>query len=216
MNFTEGFGKKWIERILGKVDKDQGVANAGKVLGIGNDGQVVPVAQSGGGSSITVDSALNVESTNPVENGVITSALNNKVDALQSKKGYLLATDANTGVVKTVNRGSSSLSGTLSFFDGTTTYNNKTYKSAYVTLSSSSGMCVSSLDKLEDVDTKEKFVVDDAKAIAFNATLLPEGTVIAAPQIYGSGGSYYIYVEEGFYNSHPHLKYQISFFYIDR
>lgn len=50
MNFTEGFGKKWIEKILGKVDKDQGVANAGKVLGIGNDGQVVPVAQSGGGS----------------------------------------------------------------------------------------------------------------------------------------------------------------------
>lgn len=50
MNFTEGFGKKWIDRILGKVDKDQGVANAGKVLGIGNDGQVVPVAQSGGGS----------------------------------------------------------------------------------------------------------------------------------------------------------------------
>ena len=51
MNFTEGFGKKWIERILGKVDKDQGVANAGKVLGIGNDGQVVPVEQSGGSGS---------------------------------------------------------------------------------------------------------------------------------------------------------------------
>lgn len=50
MNFTEGFGKKWIDRILGKVDKDQGVANAGKVLGIGDDGQVVPVEQSGGGS----------------------------------------------------------------------------------------------------------------------------------------------------------------------
>ena len=50
---NEGFGKKWIERILGKVDKDQGVANAGKVLGIGNDGQVVPVEQSGGGGSYT-------------------------------------------------------------------------------------------------------------------------------------------------------------------
>ena len=45
---NEGFGKKWIDKILGKVDKDQGVANAGKVLGIGNDGQVVPVEQSGG------------------------------------------------------------------------------------------------------------------------------------------------------------------------
>lgn len=52
MNFTEGFGKKWIDRILGKVDKDQGVANAGKVLGIGADGRVTPVEQSGGGSSV--------------------------------------------------------------------------------------------------------------------------------------------------------------------
>ena len=50
---NEGFGKKWIDKILGKVDKDQGVANAGKVLGIGNDGQVVPVEQSGGGSAFT-------------------------------------------------------------------------------------------------------------------------------------------------------------------
>lgn len=48
---NEGFGKKWIDKILGKVDKDQGIANAGKVLGIGNDGQVTPVAQSGGGES---------------------------------------------------------------------------------------------------------------------------------------------------------------------
>lgn len=47
---NEGFGKKWIEKILGKVDKDQGVANAGKVLGIGADGIVTPVEQSGGGS----------------------------------------------------------------------------------------------------------------------------------------------------------------------
>ena len=44
------FGRTWVDRIMGKVDKDQGVANAGKVLGIGDDGQVVPVEQSGGGS----------------------------------------------------------------------------------------------------------------------------------------------------------------------
>ena len=44
------FGRTWVDRIMGKVDKDQGVANAGKVLGIGNDGQVVPVEQSGGTS----------------------------------------------------------------------------------------------------------------------------------------------------------------------
>ena len=35
----------------GKVNADQGVANAGKVLGIGADGQVTPVEQSGGGGS---------------------------------------------------------------------------------------------------------------------------------------------------------------------
>lgn len=57
---NEGFGKKWIERILGKVDKDQGVANAGKVLGIGNDGQVVPVEQSGGGSGSVVEAISNI------------------------------------------------------------------------------------------------------------------------------------------------------------
>lgn len=45
------FGRTWVDRIMGKVDKDQGVANAGKVLGIGDDGQVVPVEQSGGGGS---------------------------------------------------------------------------------------------------------------------------------------------------------------------
>ena len=48
------FGRTWVDRIMGKVDKDQGVANAGKVLGIGNDGQVVPVEQSGGGSGSDV------------------------------------------------------------------------------------------------------------------------------------------------------------------
>lgn len=62
MNFTEGFGKKWIDRILGKVDKDQGVANAGKVLGIGADGQVVPVAQSGGSGDVLFEK-INIPST---------------------------------------------------------------------------------------------------------------------------------------------------------
>lgn len=50
---NEGFGKKWIDKILGKVDKDQGVANAGKVLGIGADGIVTPVEQTGGGGTFT-------------------------------------------------------------------------------------------------------------------------------------------------------------------
>lgn len=47
------FGRTWVDRIMGKVDKDQGVANAGKVLGIGDDGQVVPVEQSGGNTTPT-------------------------------------------------------------------------------------------------------------------------------------------------------------------
>lgn len=73
MNFTEGFGKSWIDRILGKVDKDQGVANAGKVLGIGNDGQVVPVEQSGGGggTSATVTTYTPATFFTALENGTI-------------------------------------------------------------------------------------------------------------------------------------------------
>ena len=34
------FGRTWVDRIMGKVDKDQGVANAGKYLGVGEDGNV--------------------------------------------------------------------------------------------------------------------------------------------------------------------------------
>lgn len=213
---NEGFGKKWIDKILGKVDKDQGVANAGKVLGIGNDGQVTPVEQSGGGSSIAVDSTLDAGSTNPVENGVITSALNGKVDTQQSKKGWVLVTDSNTGLVKTVNRGNSSLTSSISYFSGNVTYNNKIYKNGYVSLTSSLGMCVTSIEYLLDGDTGEKFVLDDGNAISHNGTLLPEGTVIAKPLVYGSGSSYYIYIEEGFYNLHPNLKIQVGFFFIGR
>lgn len=41
------------ELVAGKVDKSQGSQNAGKVLGIGDDGMVTPVEQTGGGSAIT-------------------------------------------------------------------------------------------------------------------------------------------------------------------
>ena len=77
----------------GKVNTDQGVANAGKVLGIGSDGRVTPVEQSGGGGggSITVDSALNAESTNPVENSAIVSALANKLDNTATQKSIMVA-----------------------------------------------------------------------------------------------------------------------------
>lgn len=58
------FGRTWVDRIMGKVDKDQGVANAGKVLGIGADGIVTPVEQSGGGGSdlpFTASNALPIQ-----------------------------------------------------------------------------------------------------------------------------------------------------------
>ena len=59
------FNRTWVDRIMGKVDKDQGVANAGKVLGIGNDGRVTPVEQSGGGSGGYTEYALANLSSDP-------------------------------------------------------------------------------------------------------------------------------------------------------
>ena len=74
----------------GKVNVAQGVANAGKVLGIGADGNVTPVEQSGGGGSITIDPALNAESTNPVQNSAIVSALANKLDNTGTKRSIMV------------------------------------------------------------------------------------------------------------------------------
>ena len=68
-----------------KVAKDQGKANSGKILGVGTDGNVtlvdMPSAGTGGSDtpSITVDSALSTTSINPVQNKVVTSALNNRL-----------------------------------------------------------------------------------------------------------------------------------------
>ena len=132
--YNEGFGKKWIDRILGKVDKDQGVANAGKVLGIGDDGQVVPVEQSGGGSSITVDSALNAESTNPVQNGVITNALAGKLDDKPvSGSSFMMFVGNDTtrkftnSVIVEIADNSSSASSAISTTTTTKTYGDTTY-----------------------------------------------------------------------------------------
>ena len=59
-------GKRVIESIpedhqtamAGKVDKQQGAENAGKVLGIGEDGNVTPVEQTGGGGNTNIDQLL--------------------------------------------------------------------------------------------------------------------------------------------------------------
>lgn len=63
-----------------KLDKNQGAGNAGKILGIGEDGNVIPQDKPSGGS-VTVDDALSSTSTNPVQNKIITAALAEKITA---------------------------------------------------------------------------------------------------------------------------------------
>ena len=60
--------------ISGKVNVYQGTANQNKYLGINESGNVEP-------RSITVDSALSATSTNPVQNKVIKSALDAKLNS---------------------------------------------------------------------------------------------------------------------------------------
>lgn len=63
-----------------KLDKNQGAGNAGKILGIGEDGNVVPQDKPSG-DSVTVDSELSSTSENPVQNKIITAALAEKITA---------------------------------------------------------------------------------------------------------------------------------------
>lgn len=56
-----------------------------------------------GGNSITVDSALNVNSINPVQNGVIASAINNKQDTITAGSGITITN--NTVAVGNLNCG---------------------------------------------------------------------------------------------------------------
>lgn len=63
-----------------KLDKNQGTGNAGKILGIGEDGNVVPQDKPSG-STVTVDDALSSTSVNPVQNKVVTAALAGKITA---------------------------------------------------------------------------------------------------------------------------------------
>ena len=63
-----------------KLDKNQGAANAGKILGVGADGIVVPQDKPSG-STVTVDDALSSTSVNPVQNKIIKAALVEKITA---------------------------------------------------------------------------------------------------------------------------------------
>lgn len=68
------------QAIATKLDKNQGTGNAGKILGIGEDGNVVPQDKPSG-STVTVDDALSSTSVNPVQNKVVTAALAGKITA---------------------------------------------------------------------------------------------------------------------------------------
>lgn len=63
-----------------KLDKNQGAGNAGKILGVSEDGIVVPQDKPSG-STVTVDSELSSTSLNPVQNKVVTAALAGKITA---------------------------------------------------------------------------------------------------------------------------------------
>lgn len=73
----EGFLQQYGQALNQKLDKNQGAGNAGKILGVGEDGNVVPQDKP----SITVDSALSSTSENPVQNKIITAALAEKITA---------------------------------------------------------------------------------------------------------------------------------------
>lgn len=72
---------KAVGNALGtKLDKNQGTGNAGKILGVGEDGIVVPQDKPSG-STVTVDSELSSTSENPVQNKVVMAALAEKITA---------------------------------------------------------------------------------------------------------------------------------------
>ena len=76
VEFSEGVANSLDQ----KLDKNQGADNAGKILGVGEDGIVVPQDKPTGGS-VTVDDALSSTSKNPVQNMVVTAALAEKITA---------------------------------------------------------------------------------------------------------------------------------------
>ena len=76
LNTLFTMGKELEGTVDGKQDKL--IAGDGIII----NGNVISVDGSGGGGGITIDDELSTESDNPVQNKVITSALNNKQDIL--------------------------------------------------------------------------------------------------------------------------------------
>ena len=79
-DILQGFAVNTTNALNQKLDKNQGAGNAGKILGIGEDGVVVPQDKPSG-STVTVDSELSSTSVNPVQNKVVTAALAEKITA---------------------------------------------------------------------------------------------------------------------------------------
>ena len=92
-----------------KVDKDQGIDTAGKVLCVGNDGLVTLIEMDSAGtggsgtSSITVDAALSTTSTNPVQNKVVNAAINECITGMSVSGQTITYTkkDGSTGTITT-------------------------------------------------------------------------------------------------------------------
>jgi hypothetical protein len=78
-NYEENL-QEIAQALTTKLDKNQGAGNAGKILGVGEDGNVVPQDKPSG-STVTVDSELSSTSLNPVQNKIITAALAEKITA---------------------------------------------------------------------------------------------------------------------------------------
>lgn len=136
-----------------KVAKNQGIDNAGKVLGVDSNGLVTLMnvesagTGSSGTSSITVDAAMSSTSTNPVQNKVIKEAIDECITSM-SVSGKTITYKKKDGSI-----------GTITTQDTNTTYT--------VATTTTNGL-MSSTDKetLDNIgatiDNKIKAAIEDA------------------------------------------------------
>jgi len=88
------------EQLAAKQDSPENEGSAGQVLGLAfRDGHLVPVWITVSGGGITIDDALSNISENPVQNKVITSAINQKLDKppTAGTSGQVLTSDGQGG-----------------------------------------------------------------------------------------------------------------------
>ena len=91
MKFMEWFLNRQIwnrlqEQLAAKQDSPENEGSAGQVLGLAlRDGHLLPVWITVSGGGITIDDALSTISENPVQNKVITAAVNDLSTAAAGK-----------------------------------------------------------------------------------------------------------------------------------